>query len=199
MSKVNFFLFFFYLICTQLTFPDNTFLNKVRNSINSIKPFKVKFINQFLTENEVELEESGEVLFKDIRMLKWTYLDPDYKVWILIGDDYKFYDRENEQLTIGKIEKKNQKWIWQLLFSEEVSEFIRSDEKKMKIFIKDESESIDLEVSINKKFLPEKIIQIDPSGAKLVYYFKEYEKKIKIDDKEFELKVPENVDIIETQ
>ena len=67
-------------------------------------------------------------------MLKWTYLDPDYKVWILIGDDYKFYDRENEQLTIGKIEKKNQKWIWQLLFSEEVSEFIRSDEKKMKIF-----------------------------------------------------------------
>ena len=135
MFKVNLFVFFFYLISSQLIFPDDTFLNKVRNSINSIKPFKVKFVNQVLTDDEVEIEESGEIIYKDVDKVKWTYLKPDYKVWVLEGKSYKFYDRENEQLTIGIIKEDSQKWIWQLLFSNEVSEYVKCDEKRKKIYI----------------------------------------------------------------
>ena len=111
--------------------------------------------------------------------------------------------RNRERLFLrrftNKSEENNQKWIWQLLFSKEVSDYVKCDEKGKKIFIKNESESIDLEISVNRDFLPQKVIQNDPSGVKLVYYFKGYKKKIKIEKKDFELKIPENVDIIDNQ
>lgn len=192
--------FFFCSLMLQ-GYPDapktgSSLIDKVRNSIANIKPFKVNFIQQVLDEDELEIEESGEIIFKDQKTLKWTYLDPDYKVFLLKGDDYKFYDQDNEQLTIGKVKDKNRQWLWQLLFSEEMAEFIKPDDKNMKVYLKSEPDNLDIEIEISNDFLPAKAIQKDPSGVIMVYYFKEYKKKIKLTDEIFELKVPEDVDIV---
>jgi len=145
-----------------------------------------------------DLEESGEILFKDDRQLKWTYLDPDYKVFLLTGENYQFYDEDNEQLIIGKIKDKSRQWVWQLLFSDDIFPYTRWDGAHRKIHIKNESEAvfIDIEIKINSDFLPVKMTRKDPTGARMVYYFKNYRQKIKISEDTFRLKVPDDVDIV---
>jgi outer membrane lipoprotein-sorting protein len=171
-------------------------IEKVRDSIERIKPFKVKFVQQVFDEDQMEIEESGEIIFKDQKTLKWTYLKPGYKVFLLKGDESKFYDRENEQLTIGKVKEKNRQWLWQLLFANEMAEYIKTDDEQKRIYIKDESDNLDIEIAINNDFLPIKAIQKDPSGAVLIYFFKDYREKIKITDSTFDLKIPAGVEII---
>ncbi len=171
-------------------------IEKVRESIERIKPFKVKFVQQVFDEDQMEIEESGEIIFKDQKTLKWTYLKPDYKVFLLEGDEYKFYDRENEQLTIGKVTEKNRQWIWQLLFAEEMAGYIKTDEAHKRIYIENEADNLAVEIVIDSAFLPIKAIQKDPSGALLIYLFKDYREKIKIADNTFDLKIPAGVEII---
>ncbi len=204
MQRIQILIFFFCLIFVPVSGCDNLsyggqqspLINEVRNSINRIKPFKVRFVQQVFDEDQLEIEESGEIIFKDHQQLKWTYLDPDYKVFILEGGNYKFYDQENEQLTIGEVKDKGQQWIWQLLFSEKAADHIKADEKNRKVHIKNDAEALDLEVLVDNRFLPVKAVQNDPSGARLVYYFKDYKEKIKISSDLFQLKVPEGVEVI---
>ena len=171
-------------------------ITEVRNSIAAIKPFKVNFVQQVFDEDQLEIEETGEILFKDHNTLKWTYLDPDYKVFLLQGENYKFYDRDNEQLTVGKIKDKNRQWLWQLLFSQEISPYIKTDRKNKKIYIKDEPGALDVEILVNSDFLPVKAIREDPTGVKMVYHFKEYKKRINLSADTFTLAVPPGVEVV---
>lgn len=175
-------------------------IKEIRRSLNRIKPFKVSFVQQVSGDENanmaVDLEESGEILFKNDRQLKWTYLEPDYKVFLLEGDDYQFYDEDSEQLILGKIKDRSQQWIWQLLFADDIFRYARWDEGRKSIHIKNERDSIDMEIIINRDSLPVKVVQTDLSGARMVYYFKNYRQRINIPEDAFRLKVPEGVDIV---
>jgi outer membrane lipoprotein-sorting protein len=182
-------------------------IKTVRDSLDRIKPFKVNFSQQVYTDEQLDIEESGEIIFKNHQLLKWTYLDPDYKVFLLEGDNYQFYDEDNEQLIIGKIKDRSHRWVWQMLFSDDIfHDYLVTWEKAHKrVHIKNNPNSrtgdtgdiaIDIEIIINDDSLPITLIQDDPSGARIVYHFKEYQSKIKIPDNTFRLSVPDDVEII---
>jgi outer membrane lipoprotein-sorting protein len=181
-------------------------IKDVRDALNRIKPFKVDFVQQVFAEGNKEgenhehmqsdLEESGEIIFKSDQLLKWTYLEPDYKVFLLEGDNYRFYDEDNEQLIIGKVKDRSQQWIWQLLFSPDLSQYARWDEAGRKIHIKNDRDAIDMEITIDAGALPVKVVQTDLSGARMVYYFKRYRQNITVPQDAFRLKIPEGVDIV---
>jgi outer membrane lipoprotein-sorting protein len=147
------------------------------------------------------IEESGEILFKDDRHLKWTYLKPDFKVFLLQEDDYQFYDEENGQIIVGKVKDRGRQWLWQLFFSEDILRYgytAGSGEKK--IFIKKggAEEPLDIEILLNNDYLPVQVIQQDPNtGARMIFYFKDYKEKIAIPGDAFELKVPTDVETVE--
>jgi outer membrane lipoprotein-sorting protein len=182
-------------------------IRTVRDSLNRIKPFKVNFAQQVYTDEQLDIEESGEIIFKNDQLLKWTYLDPDYKVFLLEGDNYQFYDEDNEQLIIGKIKDRSHQWVWQMLFSDDIFRdyLVTWDKAHKKIHIKNNPDSrtgdtgditIDIEIIINDDSLPITLIQDDPSGARIVYHFKEYKPKIEIPGDTFRLSVPDDVEII---
>lgn len=182
-------------------------IKTVRESLNQIKPFKVKFSQQVYTDEQLDIEESGEIIFKNDRLLKWTYLDPDFKVFLLEGDNYQFYDQDNEQLIIGKIKDRSHRWVWQMLFSDDIFRdyLVTRDQAGKKIHIKNNPGSrtedtgdiaIDIEIIIDDDSLPITLIQDDPSGARIIYHFKEYQSKIKIPDDTFRLSIPDDVEII---
>jgi len=184
-------------------------IKTVRDSLNQLKPFKVNFTQQVYADEQLEIEESGEIIFKNDQLLKWTYLDPDYKVFLLEGDNYRFYDEDNQQLMMGKIKDRSQQWIWQMLFSDDIFRDylvnVKWDKTRKKIHIKNNPAArtgdsidiaIDIEIIIDDDSLPITLIQADPSGARIVYHFKEYKPKIKIADDTFRLKVPDDVEII---
>jgi len=195
---IHFFIFIFSLsIILQAN--DPAFLKKVRQSIKQIQPFQLSFVVQVISDGEVDDEESGEILFKNKDKIKWTYLVPDYKVFLLDGNIYKFYDKENEQLTIGNLKEADQHWVWQILLSEGQSPYIQCIPEKQTIIIKNEAENIDLEIIISSKFLPKRVVQNDPTGLKIVYQFKNYKKRIILKDSDFVLKVPTGIDILRLQ
>jgi len=174
-----------------------TLLNQVRHSLKQIKPFKVGFVQQVYMEGELEIQESGEILFKDSTCLKWTYMDPDFKVFILIDNLYRFYDRENNQLMKGKIAGKNQRWIWQLLFADEISEYITCYDRGKMISIDSEKEELNFRIYIGSNGLPERVIQHDVSGVKYEYHFKNYQANVKLSDRDFDLTLPDDVEIVD--
>jgi len=185
----------------------DTLVKKVRFALNRIKPFQIQFVQQVYVDEQydsdiADIEESGEILFKNHQHLKWTYLKPDFKVFLLQQDDYKFYDEENEQLTIGKIKDRSQQWIWQLFFSDDILQYtyerVNGAHKKIYIKKEDAEQPLDIEIRLNKDFLPVQVIQEDPNtGVRMIFYFKDYKEKIKIPKDAFELNVPEDVEIIE--
>lgn len=85
------------------------------------------------------------------------------------------------------------------MFSDEISDWIKYDERKRKIYIKKASEDLDLEISVGENWLPEKVIQKDQTGAKYIYIFKDYRKRVKVNKEDFLLKFSEDVDIINMQ
>jgi outer membrane lipoprotein-sorting protein len=182
-------------------------IKTVRDALNRIKPFKVNFSQQVYTDEQLDIEESGEIIFKNDQLIKWTYLDPDYKVFLLEGDNYQFYDEDNEQLIIGKIKDRSHQWVWQMLFSDDIFRdyFVAWDKAHKRIHIKNNPNSrtgdkdditIDIEIIINDDSLPITLIQKDPSGARIVYHFKEYKPNIEIPGEAFRLSVPDDVEII---
>jgi outer membrane lipoprotein-sorting protein len=186
-------IFFFF----SLPVSAGNLLQDVRQAINRIKPFRVNFVQQVIIDGELEIEESGEILFQDISRLKWTYLDPEFKVFIMDGNSFRFYDRENKQLIKGEVTKKNQKWIWQLLFSDEDAANIRLDEKKRVIHFHDDQEDMDFEIFIGENLLPERAFQQDTTGVKYRYFFRHYKNRVAISGKDFELDLPVDVEIID--
>lgn len=170
---------------------------RVRRALNRIKPFKVIFLQQVYTDREMDFQESGDIIFNHHRQLKWTYKDPDYKVFLLEGDNYKYYDEDNEQLMTGRVKEKNRQWIWRLLFSDEVLPHTRWNQSESLLHVTNPKESLDIKINVDKKWLPRKVTQLDPSGARMVFIFKQYQEKIPVDEETFKLKVPQNVEIIQ--
>lgn len=171
-------------------------IDQIRSALNRIKPFKVNFVQQVFTDEDMDIQESGEIIFNHDRQLKWTYLDPDYKVFLLEGDEYRFYDEDNEQLTIGRVKEKNSQWIWRLLFSDDVLPHTRWNSQESVLYFKNSKESLDVQIQVDAAWLPAKVTQRDPSGAKMVFLFQKYREKIPVDKETFVLKVPQNVEII---
>jgi outer membrane lipoprotein-sorting protein len=184
-------------------------VNKLRQALNRIKPFQVRFTQQvFGDEQEIsgeesvepDIEESGEILFSDDSHLKWTYLVPDFKVFLLRGENYRFYDRENEQVTVGKIRDRGRQWIWQLFFSDDILRYTRIEPPGNTIHIRkeDPQEPMNIVIHLNDDYLPVRVIQLDPgTRARMVFYFADYKAKIEIPKDAFDLKVPDDVEIIQ--
>lgn len=149
----------------------------------------------------MDIEESGEILFKNEHHLRWTYLKPDFKVFLLQEDDYKFYDQENEQLTVGKVKDRGRQWLWQLFYSDDILRYTyTTGTGEKKIFIKKQQaeEPLNIEILLNNDYLPVQVIQQDPNtGARMIFYFKDYKENITIPGDAFELKVPKEVETVE--
>lgn len=177
---------------------DNPVL-KLKQAINNIKPFRVNFIQQVIEDDLIEIEESGEILYFNQTLLKWTYLKPDYKIFVLNGNKYSYYDKEENQVTRGKIKEKGQQWIWQHLFSEEFKDQVKFDDLKRLFIFKDKTSDLDLEVYIDKKFLPNKIIQTTALGGRNVYYLTNYQPRVRTSNKDFNLSIPQGVELVEVE
>ncbi len=190
---------FLILIINSLIFSSesDTFLQKIRSNLNSIKPFKVNFINRVISDSSLEIEEKGVMTFRDSKKIKWEYIEPDHKIWILSDNSYEYYDEEDEQITRGKLEKKARLWIFQILYEKDLGKNIKINLKTREIHFTDSEEGTDFKIFFNVDLLPFKVIQKDPTGVDIVYLFSGYKTNLLLNPDEFKLKTSGDVDIIE--
>lgn len=181
--------------------PAITFLEQVRAKIISSQPFKTDFVQQVFIDGEMSLEESGFIIFADRAHVKWQYLRPDFKTFILKNGRYQFYDRENNQLLNGRIDPKHEQLIWDLLFSENPDQVSRWEERTRTILlsVNEGSGLQELKIKVGNDFLPERVEQTSANEVTTIYIFKKYVTNITIEAKEFALNLPATVEIIEEE
>jgi len=188
-------------LCFSSMLPAMTFLERVRAKILSSQPFKTDFVQQVFIDGEMSLEESGFIVFASRAQVKWQYLHPDFKTFILENGHYKFYDKENNQLVNGRIDPKNEQLIWDLLFSEKPGQISRWDERTRTILlsVNEGSGPQELKIKVGHDFLPERVEQNSAAEVTTIYIFKKYLIRISLETKEFTLNLPANVEIIEEE
>jgi outer membrane lipoprotein-sorting protein len=191
----------FLALCFSSMLPAMTFLEQVRAKIISSQPFKADFVQQVFIDGELNLEESGFIVFADRTLVKWQYLRPDYKTFILENGRYRFYDRENNQLLNGRIDPGNEQLVWDMLFSQKPGQFSRWEERTRTILlsVNEGSGRQELKIKVGSDFLPERVEQTSANEVTTVYLFKKYLTHITLEADEFALNIPANVEIIEEE
>lgn len=175
------------------------FLQRVRDKILHSQPFKTDFIQQVFIDDEKILEESGVIIFADRSRVKWQYLNPEAKIFILKDGYYNFYDRENNQLMRGRIGARSEQLIWELLFSDRPGNASSWDAQQRTIRLRLDGEGgvQELKIKVGTDYLPERVEQTAVNEVTTVYLFSNYRSRITLNPGEFDLALPVDVEIIE--
>jgi outer membrane lipoprotein-sorting protein len=176
------------------------FLQRVRERILQSQPFRVDFVQQVYVDEEMTLQESGFIVFATRDLVKWQYLDPEDKTFILEGGRYRFYDRENNQLLRGRVGERGRQLIWELLFSGAPARASWDARRRLiRLRLDGEGGVEKLTVRVGEDMLPERVEQAAAGDVTTVYIFRNYRSRIALAPGEFELTVPADADIIEDQ
>jgi outer membrane lipoprotein-sorting protein len=189
-------------LCLPFLLPAPTSLfEQVRAKIAASQPFRTDFVQQVFIDGEMSLEESGFIIFVDRNHVKWQYLQPDYKTFILENGHYRFFDRENNQLLTGNIGPGNEQIVWDLLCAPRPGQAGRWDERTRTIRLKLEGNSgpQELKIRIGADLLPARVEQTAASEVSHVYLFTNYRAGITVGPGEFALDLPGDVEIIEQE
>jgi outer membrane lipoprotein-sorting protein len=181
--------------------PALTFLEQLRAKITGSQPFKMDFVQQVFIDGAMSLEESGFIVFADRTRVKWQYLHPELKTFILENGRYQFYDQENNQLLKGRVDQANEQIIWDLLCAPKPGQVSRWDERTRTILlsVKESSGRQELKIKIAPDFLPERVEQTSANEVTTVYTFSNYRTRIALAAGEFSLNIPNGVEIIEEE
>ncbi len=180
---------------------DDVFLRQVRAAIVASQPFRVDFVQQVFIDGGLELQESGVIVFAHRERIKWEYLDPESKIFILEKDRYRFYDRENNQLLRGRVGESGEQLIWELLLAERPGAAVRWDAGTRAIFLSFQGQegAQEVKVSVGADFLPQRVEQAAENEVTTVYLFRNYRRRVPLAPGEFDLDLPADVEIIEDQ
>jgi outer membrane lipoprotein-sorting protein len=180
------------------------FLQRVRARILQSQPFRVDFVQQVYVDKEMTIEESGVIVFADREHVKWQYLDPDFKVFILEKDRYRYYDRENNQLLRGRLGEQQQQLVWELLLSDRPNGAASWDAGRRTIRLPLDGTSgtdgaRELKIVVGADLLPQRVEQAAENEVTTVYVFRNYRSRVVLQAGEFDLDLPPDVEIIEEQ
>ena len=180
---------------------DDSFLKQVRARILSCQPFRVDFVQQVYIDEEMTIQESGVIVFADRNRVKWQYLDPTPKTFILENGGYRFYDPENKQLLRGRVGARGEQLIWELLFSDRPGNASRWDSRArtIRLALAGENGVQELEVTVGADLLPARVRQTAVNEVTTVYVFKNYRRRVALGAREFSLDLPADVEIIDEQ
>ena len=177
------------------------FLRQVRARILQSQPFRAGFVQRVYVDDEMTLEESGFIVFASRDRVKWQYLVPEYKTFILESGRYSFYDRENQQLLRGRLAERSQELVWELLFSDRPGQACRWDSRKRTILLSLAGENgvEELKILVGPDLLPRRVEQSAINDVTTVYEFRDYHVRTALAAGEFELDLPAGVEIIDEQ
>jgi outer membrane lipoprotein-sorting protein len=179
----------------------SSLLERMRARIIASQPFRADFVQQVFIDGELNLEESGFLVFADRARVKWQYLNPERKTFIMENGRYQYYDLESNQLLRGAIDPGSEHVIWDLLCSGEPGGDLRWDERTrtIRLDVQAGGGRQELEIRLAADGLPERVRQVSAPDVVTVYTFRAYRRRIALEPGEFTLDLPGDVEIIENE
>jgi outer membrane lipoprotein-sorting protein len=178
------------------------FMRRVRAAILDSQPFRVDFVQQVFLDGELEMEESGEIVFADRNLVRWEYRRPESKVFLLEGGRYQYYDRESNQLTRGAVGEGQQRLVWELLLSERTGAAVSWEPGRRLVRLRldagaDGETGQELKVFVGADFLPRRVEQSGSDQVTTVYRLERYRRRVALAAGELSLQVPSDAEIVE--
>ncbi len=174
-------------------------LTDLRKSISDSAPFFAEFRQEMAGQGSMVLVETGYFLFESPKRMKWEYREPEAKFFILKEQRIQFYDPLEKQLTIGDVKSQTSQWLWQILLTDQTDVEIVENRNQRSITFNLKDEETVYTVFLGLNALPERVIQQDSLGYEHRYIFSGYRLQCWTSDADFELNLPEGVDIIEME
>lgn len=152
------------------------------------------------------MTETGKVMMKRPGLMRWEYRDPDHKIFVADGKRTFFYLEEENQLMVSTfdLESSSSPLLFFLgrggISSRYESSVIEdADGLFLRLVpINPDPEVAELIVEVNENdYLVRRIIVRDPIGQQNEYILTNLVKNVHIAEKQFEIEVPEDVEIIE--
>jgi outer membrane lipoprotein-sorting protein len=187
---------------------------RVENTLRSYRTFQANFEQLYFSATvSIPLHEKGKLYFKKPNLMKWEYLDPEEKIFLIKDDLFWDYNKEEKQLI--KYDLAGGEFNSEVLsllsgqvalldhYSVELNPFPTENPNSLQIKLtpKDE-ESADtfllLEID-EKTWFIQKLISFDWTGNKTEFRFDRIKTNINLPDRTFELRVPSDVEVIENK
>lgn len=187
------------LLAPRLAAADAPLLARARAAIRAAAPFSVDFRQQVSIDGVPEAAETGVILFATPTRLKWTYRQPDHKVFLLEGDRYQFLNSPERQLLRGRIAKESDRLLWQLLDETRPAAGVSVREERGRIVIesREGEESRRLEIELDAGHLPSLVVQEDGSGVRNETRFFHYRPRLTLRPGDLTLDIPPGTEIVD--
>jgi outer membrane lipoprotein carrier protein len=185
---------------------------KTEEKIRSLHSIQAKFEQIYYSSTvSMPLEEKGNFNFQKPDSMRWEYKDPEEKTYLLKDGVFWEYIPEENQATKYDLEREGyESDILALLsgqkgildnYQVEFSPFPTEDKSAYQLKLtprKEEEEDSFILLEINEKnWLIQKAIFFDWAGNKTEYIFSSIKTNVKFPHDFFELRLPQDVEIIE--
>jgi outer membrane lipoprotein carrier protein len=185
---------------------------KTEEKIRSLHSIQAKFEQIYYSSTvSMPLEEKGNFNFQKPDSMRWEYKDPEEKTYLLKDGVFWEYIPEENQATKYDLEREGyESDILALLsgqkgildnYQVEFSPFPTEDKSAYQLKLtprKEEEEDSFILLEINdKNWLIQKAIFFDWAGNKTEYIFSSIKTNVKFPHDFFELRLPQDVEIIE--
>ena len=171
-------------------------LEAARATMQSMKPFRATFVQQVYYEEELAIEEKGDLLFVNPHRIRWTYRDPELKIFLLETDRYRFYEPEARQLTMGAMEGRKGGWIWQLLASTDADMVESCPPSGKELVLKDPVDGTRFQLRLDNQNRVIRVEHTDSGGARHVYLLSDYQVRVEVTGNEFQLQIPQDTEVV---
>lgn len=171
----------------------------VRRSFAASAPFRVEFRQKMMNGEQAEFEETGFFLYNSPEQMKWVYQQPEEKIFIVNGRQLKFYDPVENQLMVGEVRNQKNQWLWQILLTDVPEITVEEHADKRTISFHHRLEEITFTVFLGEDNLPVKVVQADAIGYQYHYLFTGYQAHCHLGKTDFEMDLPQDVEIIEME
>lgn len=190
--------------------PENI-IQKAETSLRGVDTFQADFEQlYFSSTSSIPLREKGSFYFARPDRMKWIYKDPEKKTFLSMDGVFSYYIPDDNQLYKGSIDQdrpesevlfilSGRKSIldgYKVEMSAFPSENKNAEQLKLTPLVEDGYTHLLLELD-KPSYLISRLILFDWAGNKTEYIFRRIRTNERFGSNLFELKVPENVEIIE--
>jgi len=186
-------------------------IDRLQQKYEEIESFTAEF-EQTLTNRGITQRESGIVMMKKPGRMYWEYRDPREKYFVADGEKIYFYVPHDNQLLVSKLDlsESNSPLLFLLgrgdirrdfliELTEETGETTGNESLQLRLTPRQpQPEFSELLLMVSPStFLIQKLTVVEPIGQQNEYVLRDFRPNDPIPDKQFELKVPSHVEIIE--
>ena len=186
-------------------------MEKLQAKYEEVDSFRARF-QQTMSSRGIEQRESGIVMMKRPGRMYWEYHNPTEKYFVADGKKTYFYVPQHRQIMVMELDLESAdspllfllgKGSFEKDFEIEIEEHNIAEDQSSPLILhliprEPHPEFTELILEVDPvSYMIHKLTVVEPIGQQNEYLLTDIQENVKIPDRQFKLKIPSNVEVIE--